>query len=41
LTWVWLGVFAPNMALKEASLARYAGWETYRARSWWLLPGIL
>ena len=22
LTWVWLGVFAPNMALKEASLAR-------------------
>ncbi|MCU0990001.1 MAG: DUF1295 domain-containing protein [Xanthomonadales bacterium] len=41
LTWVWLGVFAPNMALKEASLARYPGWETYRARSWWLLPGIL
>ena len=41
LTWVWLGVFTPNMALKEASLARYAGWEAYRARSWWLLPGIL
>jgi hypothetical protein len=29
------------MVLKEASLARYAGWEAYRGRSWWLLPGIL
>jgi protein-S-isoprenylcysteine O-methyltransferase Ste14 len=41
LAWVWLGVFAPNMVLKEASLARHADWEGYRARSWWLLPRIL
>lgn len=41
LTWVWLGVFVPNMVLKEVSLARYPEWADYRARSWWLLPGIL
>jgi protein-S-isoprenylcysteine O-methyltransferase Ste14 len=41
LAWVWLGVFAPNMILKEVSLSRYPEWAAYRARSWWLLPGIL
>jgi protein-S-isoprenylcysteine O-methyltransferase Ste14 len=41
LAWVWLGVFAPNMVMKEASLARYPEWAAYRARSWWLIPGVL
>jgi protein-S-isoprenylcysteine O-methyltransferase Ste14 len=41
LAWVWGGVFAVNMALTEASLARYPGWEQYRRRTWWLLPPIL
>ncbi len=40
LTWVWLGVFAVNMRLKEASMARYPQWAAYRRRSWWLLPGL-
>jgi protein-S-isoprenylcysteine O-methyltransferase Ste14 len=38
LTFVWFGVFAPNMALKEASMARHPGWAEYRRRSWWLVP---
>jgi protein-S-isoprenylcysteine O-methyltransferase Ste14 len=38
LAWVWLGVFAVNMTLKEASLSRYPEWAAYRKRSWWLLP---
>jgi protein-S-isoprenylcysteine O-methyltransferase Ste14 len=37
LAWVWLGVFLPNMVLKEAS-PRYPEWADYRARSWWLRP---
>ena len=41
LAWVWLGVFAPNMAMKEASLSRHPGWKEYRARTWWLVPGAL
>lgn len=41
LAWVWLGVFAVNMAMKEASLSRHAGWTEYRARTWWLIPGLL
>jgi protein-S-isoprenylcysteine O-methyltransferase Ste14 len=41
LAWVWLGVFAVNMVVKEASLSRYPEWAAYRARSWWLLPWIL
>jgi hypothetical protein len=28
------------MAMKEASLSRYPGWEEYRRRSWWLLPYV-
>jgi len=27
--------------MKEASLARHAEWPAYRARTWWLLPGLL
>src|SRR5262249_49149050 len=41
LAWVWGGLFAVNMALKESSLSRYPGWAEYRRRSWWLLPPIL
>ncbi|NKF23552.1 DUF1295 domain-containing protein [Solimonas sp. C16B3] len=38
---VWLGLFAPNMAFKEASLSRYPQWAAYRRRSWCLVPGLL
>jgi protein-S-isoprenylcysteine O-methyltransferase Ste14 len=37
----WFGLFAPNMALKEASMARYPEWAAYKKRSWWLFPGLL
>jgi protein-S-isoprenylcysteine O-methyltransferase Ste14 len=40
LAWVWLGLFAVNMVLKEVSLSRHPGWAAYRRRSWWLLPGL-
>jgi len=38
---IWATVFATNMVMKEASLSRYPGWQDYRRRSWWLLPGLL
>ena len=38
---IWLGMFAVNMQLKEARMARHPGWADYRRRSWWLLPGVL
>ena len=41
LAWVWLGVFLPNMVMKEVSLSRYPEWAAYRGRSWWLIPGVL
>lgn len=41
LAWVWLGLFAVNMVMKEASMARYPEWADYRRRTWWLVPGIL
>jgi protein-S-isoprenylcysteine O-methyltransferase Ste14 len=41
LAWVWLGLFAVNMVLKEASMSRYPEWAAYKKRSWWLLPGVL
>lgn len=41
LAYVWLGVFAVNMAMKEASMSRYPEWAAYRQRSWWLVPGLL
>jgi len=41
LAWVWGGVFAVNMVMKEASMARYPEWAAYRRRSWWLVPGLL
>ena len=41
LAWVWGGVFAVNMTLKEARMSRYPGWGQYKKRSWWLLPPVL
>jgi len=38
LTWVWSGLFAVNMIMKEASMSRYPEWQAYRARTGWLLP---
>ena len=40
LAWVWTGLFAVNMMMKEASLSRYPEWEEYKKRSKWILPGI-
>ena len=40
LTWVWIGLFAVNMMMKEASLSRYPEWRDYKNRSKWLVPGI-
>ena len=40
LAWVWLGIFAVNMILKEASMSRYPEWAVYRERTGWLLPGL-
>jgi hypothetical protein len=41
LVWVWLGLFAVNMVLKEASMSRYPEWAAYKKRTWWLVPGLL
>jgi protein-S-isoprenylcysteine O-methyltransferase Ste14 len=38
LAWIWGGLFAVNMTLKEASMSRYPEWAEYKKRSWWLLP---
>ncbi|MDT8408102.1 MAG: DUF1295 domain-containing protein [Wenzhouxiangellaceae bacterium] len=41
LAWVWLGVFAVNMMVKEQRMARHPGWNDYRKKSWWLVPGVV
>ncbi|MGH8528550.1 MAG: methyltransferase family protein [Nevskiales bacterium] len=41
LAWVWLGLFAVNMHMKEASMSRYPEWAAYKKRSWWVLPFML
>src|SRR5262249_13884983 len=41
LAWIWFGLFAVNMTLKEVSMSRYPEWAQYKRRSWWLLPPIL
>ena len=41
LAWVWIGVFTVNMMHKEASMARHPEWVAYRARTWWVIPGVL
>ncbi|WP_227551266.1 isoprenylcysteine carboxylmethyltransferase family protein [Kangiella sp. HZ709] len=40
LAYVWLGVFAVNMVLKEASMSRYEEWAKYKEKTHWLIPGI-
>ncbi len=40
LAYIWLGIFAANIAGKEASMSRYPRWADYKKRSWLLLPGI-
>jgi len=37
LAWVWLGLFAVNMTMKEASMSRYADWAR-TGRDLWLVP---
>ena len=41
LAWIWGGLFAVNIKLKEVSMSRYAKWADYKKRSWWLVPGLL
>ena len=41
LTCIWCGLFVVNMVMKEASMSRYAEWPAYRARTCWILPGLL
>jgi len=41
LAYVWTCLFAVNMCLKEASMARYAQWAEYKARTWWVVPGLI
>jgi len=40
LAWVWIGLFAVNIAMKEVSMSRYADWAEYKKRSYYLIPGI-
>jgi protein-S-isoprenylcysteine O-methyltransferase Ste14 len=41
LAYFWLGMFAVNMVMKEASMSRYPEWAAYKQRSWWLVPGLV
>jgi len=41
LAWVWLGFFASNMAMKEASMSRYPEWAAYKKRTKWVIPFVL
>ena len=41
LAWIWLGIFAVNMIMKEASMSRYPEWAAYKKRTWWLIPFVL
>lgn len=38
---IWLLIFLPNMAVKEARMARHPGWEVWRAETGWILPRLL
>jgi protein-S-isoprenylcysteine O-methyltransferase Ste14 len=40
LAGVWGLYFAPNLVMKERSLSRHSGWAEYRARTWWVIPGV-
>ena len=41
LAWVWIGLFAVNIRLKEASMSRYPDWEQYKRHTWLLLPLVI
>ena len=41
LAGVWLGLFAVNMIMKEASMSRYPEWADYKQRTWWLVPYLI
>jgi protein-S-isoprenylcysteine O-methyltransferase Ste14 len=41
LAWIWGGLFAVNMVMKEANMSQYPEWAAYRKSSWWLVPGLL
>jgi len=41
LAWVWLGLFATNMHMKEASMSRYPEWADYKKRTKWVIPYVL
>jgi protein-S-isoprenylcysteine O-methyltransferase Ste14 len=41
LAWVWIGLFAVNMVMKEASMSRYPEWQSYRQKTGWLIPRVL
>jgi protein-S-isoprenylcysteine O-methyltransferase Ste14 len=41
LAWVWGGLFAVNVSLKEASMSRYPDWEQYKRHTWSLLPLVV
>jgi len=41
LAWIWGGLFAINMKLKEVNMSRNAKWADYKKRSWWLVPVFL
>jgi hypothetical protein len=41
LAWIWLGIFAVNVIMKEASMSRYPERAAYKKRSWWLIPFVL
>jgi protein-S-isoprenylcysteine O-methyltransferase Ste14 len=41
LAWVWLGLFAVNISMKERSMSRYDEWAEYKKKSYFLIPGLL
>jgi protein-S-isoprenylcysteine O-methyltransferase Ste14 len=40
LAWVWSVYFSVNMVLKDRSLSRYEGWESYKNQTGILIPKI-
>ena len=41
LAWIWTGLFASNMLMKEASMSRYPEWAAYKKRTKWVIPFVL
>jgi protein-S-isoprenylcysteine O-methyltransferase Ste14 len=40
LGWVWSSLFLVNMLMKEESLSRHPGWDSYKSRTGMLLPKL-